>query len=193
MNKAIFIDKDGTLIKNIPYNINPLEIVLMRGAAKFLSCLSSADYKIIIITNQSGIARGYFSEEDLLLVKEKIRLLLSSAGVILDGFYYCPHHPEAKIEAYRKDCLCRKPKPGLFFVAASDFDLDLENSWMIGDILDDIEAGNRAGCKTILYSKSESRCVENKIRIPDFQTSSFVEMAKIIKKELWRPITVSKI
>lgn len=194
MNKAIFIDKDGTLIKDIPYNINSEKICLTRGAGNFLSCLSGQGYKIIVVTNQSGIARGYFSEKEMPPLMEKIRQLLASFKVVLDGFYYCPHHPKGKILAYRKICDCRKPKPGLLLKAASDLNLDLEECWMIGDILDDVEAGNRAGCRTILYAKNNDEISDNnRMRMPDFKSFSFGEMQKIIKKESWRSIMVSKI
>src|SRR5690349_16205906 len=149
MKKAVFLDKDGTLIPDIPYNVAPERITLEKGAED-LRKLADAGYRFVIISNQSGIARGYFSEKDMLPVQRKLESLLSVHQVYLDGFYYCPHHPEGKLAEYVKQCNCRKPMPGMIMQAATDLAINLEQSWMIGDILNDVEAGKKAGCKTLL-------------------------------------------
>lgn len=183
MNKAIFIDKDGTLIKDVPYNVNPSLIELMPGVGGALKRLQDEGYKIVVISNQSGVARGLFEEEKLKHVERELKDQLSAFRVILNGFYYCPHLPEAKgkAEEYAVACDCRKPKAGLLFKAAQELDIELENSWMIGDILNDVEAGNRAGCKTILFdSGGETEWVLSDQRIPDNIACRMGDITKII-------------
>jgi D-glycero-D-manno-heptose 1,7-bisphosphate phosphatase len=150
MNRAIFIDKDGTLIEDVPYNVDPQKIRLASDCIEGLLRLQEAGFLLIIISNQSGIARGYFKEQTLAGVWQKIDELLRIEGIKLHGWYYCPHHPDGSVVKYAIECECRKPLPGMIHQAASDYQADLSSSWMIGDILHDVEAGNRAGCKTIL-------------------------------------------
>lgn len=163
MNKAIFLDKDGTLIDDIPYNVNPDLICLKGSVIEGLQKLQSAGYKFIIVSNQSGVARGYFQEQALIKVEEKLKNLLADEQINLEGFYYCPHHPEGLIDVYAKSCGCRKPLPGMLTTAALEHDINLNASWMIGDILNDIEAGNRAGCHSILVDNGgETEWVKDK-------------------------------
>lgn len=179
--KAVFVDKDGTLIKDVPYNVNPDLIRLEKGVLEGLEKLSHNDYLIIIISNQSGIAKGLFESSQLCGVRRKITDLLEQRNVFLSGFYYCPHHPEGALEQYSFDCNCRKPKPGMILAAAEDMNIDLENSWMIGDILNDVEAGARAGCKTILINNgNETEWVMNEFRIPFYTATNFSEAAEFI-------------
>ena len=181
MEKAIFIDKDGTLIPNIPYNVSPDLIRIESNALDGLKQLKANGYLLIIISNQAGIALGKFKIESLNGVEHKIRILLSEENIHLDGFYYCPHHPEGTLEEYRLDCLCRKPKPGMILKAAEELGIDLIGSWIIGDILHDIEAGNRAGCKTILIDKgNETEWLINDLREPDFTVSNINQAAEYI-------------
>ena len=148
--RAVFLDKDGTLVQNVPYNVEPEHIRLMPGVGEGLRLLHAAGYMLIVITNQSGVARGYFSEQELEAVEARLRKLLANFDVPLAGFYYCPHHPDGAEPAYTTACECRKPAPGLLVQAAREHGIDCSQSWLIGDILNDIEAGRRAGCKTIL-------------------------------------------
>jgi len=150
MIKAVFLDKDGTLIDDIPYNVNPDLITLKEGAAEGLQKLKQAGYKFIVVSNQSGVARGYFDEGELKKVEYRLKELLGQYQLDLEAFYYCPHHPEGKIEVYSVECNCRKPAPGMLQKAAVEHQIDLQSSWMLGDILNDVEAGNRAGCHSIL-------------------------------------------
>ena len=147
---AVFLDKDGTLIEDLPYNVDPDRIRLAPGAAEGLRLLHHAGYHLIVISNQSGVARGYFAEQALAAVAARLRGLLAAAGVPLAAVYYCPHHPDGAVPAYAVACDCRKPAPGLILRAAYDHSIDLARSWFIGDILHDIEAGRRAGCRTVL-------------------------------------------
>lgn len=186
-NKAVFIDKDGTLIKNIPYNVNPDLIELNKHATQSLSVIKKLGYKIIVISNQSGIARGFFNEKDLRVAQQRLFDLLKEEGVILDDFYFCPHYPQGVIAKYSIICECRKPKIGLLKKAAKDHNIDLFSSFLIGDILDDVEPGNKSGCKTILInSGSETKWLFNKDRIPGFIVSNLLEAVIVIISSLGR-------
>lgn len=145
LEKAVFLDKDGTLVVDVPRNVDPKKIFLVNNAVAALQLLSGLGYNLFVITNQSGIARGYFSEQDLVLYIHELDTLFRESNVILDGFYYCPHDESA-------DCNCRKPKPGMILLAAHEHGIDLAASWFIGNVLSDVEAGCRAGCRTILIN-----------------------------------------
>src|SRR5512133_1275159 len=138
--RAVFLDKDGTLIDDVPYNVDPACMRLLAGVAEGLRCLHSAGYRLIVVSNQSGVARGYFPVEALRAVEMRLRGLLVEAGVPLDGFYYCPHHPDGTEPGYAIECECRKPAPGLILQAAFEHGIDLGRSWLAGDILNDLEA-----------------------------------------------------
>jgi D,D-heptose 1,7-bisphosphate phosphatase len=179
--KAVFLDKDGTLIPDVPYNVDTNLISLSDGVVEGLQLLQSYGYLLVIVSNQSGLAYGYFTVEQLDGVKEAIRKMCSRIGIYLDGFYYCPHHPNGTVTSFAAECDCRKPQPGLLFKAAGDMDIDLSSSWMIGDILHDVEAGNRAGCKTILIDNgNETEWERGVARIPQYQAKDLAEAARFI-------------
>lgn len=181
MNKAVFLDKDGTLIPDVPYNVDPERISLESNCTEGLKRLQSEGYLLIIVSNQPGVAHGFFEEHQLEAVKNRISELLAAEGIQLDGFYYCPHHPEGKISVYRLTCRCRKPQPGLLLKAAAELDVDLTRSWMVGDILNDTEAGNTAGCKTILIDNgNETEWVMTTLRQPDHRVESINQAAAFI-------------
>jgi len=164
VKKAIFLDKDGTLIPDIPYNVNTSLIHLSDNCKSGLKALRDKGYIFVVITNQSGIASGLFNHDALQAVSRKLKSLFSEQGLELAGFYYCPHKAGTSEENY---CSCRKPLPGLFYTAAEELDIDLSSSWMIGDILNDIEAGNRAGCKSIMINNgNETEWKRSHLRIP---------------------------
>jgi D-glycero-D-manno-heptose 1,7-bisphosphate phosphatase len=133
------MDKDGTLVEDIPYNADPARIRLASGAIEAVGRIVQQGYRIFIVSNQPGIALGLFKRTDLGGVETHLRAVLPA----LDGFYYCPHAPGA-------GCQCRKPACGMLVQAANDHGIELRDSWMVGDILDDVEAGRRAGCRTVL-------------------------------------------
>jgi len=180
--RAVFLDKDGTLIRDVPYNADPNKIELLTGVADGLRLLSLQGFSFFVITNQAGVAKGYFREEALRDVEHKLQQLLGQNGIALTGFYYCPHHPEGTVQAYTKRCHCRKPLPGLLIEAALTHGISLRDSWMVGDILDDVEAGNRAGCKTVLVDelRRERQKEHNGYRNPSFIADSFSEAASLI-------------
>lgn len=178
MRKAVFIDKDGTLIVDVPFNINPDLIQLQEHAVEGLKCIKKLGFELIVISNQSGIAYGYFGESDLRQVEDKIQELLSEHNLSIDAFYYCPHHPQGTVKAYSTDCPSRKPGPGMILTAAKDRGIDLAYSWMIGDILHDVEAGNRAGCRTILIDNgNETEWIMNDFNHPDFTVRNINDAA----------------
>ena len=170
MRKAVFIDKDGTLVKDVSYNANPALVELNSNVLPGLLDVERAGYILIVVSNQPGVAFGYFEEIALLEIERALRNILTQHGLQLEAFLYCPHHIEGRVERYAKRCSCRKPLPGLFQRAAKMFDIDLANSWMIGDILDDTEAGKRAGCRTVLVDcGSETEWIMSPAeRVPDY-------------------------
>jgi D-glycero-D-manno-heptose 1,7-bisphosphate phosphatase len=175
---AVFIDKDGTLIDNVPYNVDPALIRLAPGAGESLMQMKQLGYRLIVISNQSGVARGYFPESAIDGVKARVAELLAEYDVALDGFYYCPHHPKGTVAEYAHACDCRKPSPGMFMAAAREHDIDLSRSWMIGDILDDVEAGHRVGCRSILIDNgNETEWEASPLRQPDYTVAGMREAA----------------
>ncbi len=150
LRAAVFLDKDGTVLANVPYNVAPERMAYAPMALAGLSRLAQTDLSLVVISNQPGVARGLFAADALNAVGVKLAAMFHAAGAHLDGFYWCPHHPEGVVQPYAMACDCRKPKPGLLLRAAQELGLDLAESWFIGDILDDVEAGNRAGCRSIL-------------------------------------------
>lgn len=190
--KAIFLDKDGTLIPDVPYNVNPDLITLQDGVIEGLQLLKTQGYVFVVISNQAGIARGYFKMEDLKRVEAKLNFLLNNKGIEIEAYYFCPHHPEGIVLQYSVSCDCRKPSPGMILKAAKDLHIKTEESWMIGDILNDVEAGNRAGCKTVLLDTgNETEWVEGSFRKPTFTVSNFLNAAQSIINDTIETIEVN--
>jgi D-glycero-D-manno-heptose 1,7-bisphosphate phosphatase len=150
MRRAVFLDKDGTLIENVPYNVDPLRVKLARDAGRALRALKEHGFLLVVVSNQPGVALARFTLQSLACVERRIQELLASSAVEIDAFYYCPHLPQAPNVRYAVRCLCRKPQPGLLRQAAREWQIELTQSWLVGDILDDVEAGNRASCRTVL-------------------------------------------
>ena len=152
--KAIFLDRDGTINKHIGFLRKPEEFELLPGVAEAIKIINRSGYLAIVVTNQPVIARGEVSIDELNIIHNKMESELGIAGAYIDALYYCPHHPHkgyaGEIKELKIDCSCRKPKPGMLLNAASDFNIDLNQSWMIGDTLTDIQAGKTAKCKTAL-------------------------------------------
>lgn len=148
--KAIFLAKNGTLVDPQPHALEPRHIRLSSGAGPALRLLARHDYRFFIVSNQSGIAAGQIPEAAMDALNHRLSDLLFRENLSLDGFYYCPHHPLGQLAPYAIACACRKPLPGLLLKASSEHGITLRDSWMIGAILHDVEAGNRAGCRTVL-------------------------------------------
>ncbi|HUR12819.1 MAG TPA: HAD family hydrolase [Flavitalea sp.] len=183
-NKAIFLDKDGTLIPDIPFNTDPALITLSQGAAEGCRLLVQQGFRIIVVANQPGMAHGYCTPEALERIRGTIQLLLAKEEIPLHGFYFCPHHPKGIVPEYSIQCWCRKPKPGMLLQACMDQQIDIKSSWMIGDTLDDIEAGKKAGCRTILIDNgNETEWNLTKSRSPHFTCSNLREAAELITQQ----------
>ena len=151
MNRAVFLDRDGVITQEPPHYAHELsQLELIYKSADAIRLLNENGFVVIVASNQAGIAHGYYREEDAILFHQAMKENLAKEGAYIDAIYYCPHHPEAKIERYRVDCNCRKPKPGMLTRAKRELNIDLKQSFIVGDKLSDIEAGERAGCKTIM-------------------------------------------
>lgn len=151
LKPAIFLDRDGTLIPEADPVTKRSQIFLMPRVDEALKIFKTAGFSLVVITNQTVVARGILTEKEI----HEHHIILNNevgdmAGVAIDRFYVCPHHPDAQIEKYRVNCDCRKPKPGLILRAVHEMGIDVEKSFMIGDRLTDVMAGKRAGCKTVL-------------------------------------------
>ena len=158
-HKAVFLDRDGTVNEEVGYVNHVERFTLLPRVGEAIRLLNQNGLKTVVITNQSGVARGYFPESLVPLVHQKMQELLKKDGAHLDGIYYCPHHPDVGAPPYRQKCRCRKPEPGLIEEAVKDLSLDLRSSYMIGDRGVDIEFAHRVGAKGILvltgYGKGE--------------------------------------
>jgi len=179
--RAVFLDNDGTLIENLPYNVDPAAIQLTTGAAEGLLMLSRYDYRFFVVSHHPGIALGIYGEGALRPVEQRITQLLQLAGAELGGFYYCPHSPRSNLLRYTRECDCRKPAAGLIARAAREHGIALQNSWLMGDTLDDIESGKRAGCRTVLIDNgSETEWNLVAARRPDRVASDLFEAAALV-------------
>ncbi len=147
---GVFLDRDGTVIEEVNYLSDFSKLELLPGAAEAIRLINKEGIKAIMITNQAGVARGYFSEGFISEVHKKLELLLEDKGAHLDAIYYCPHHHEGVIEEYKIVCECRKPKPGMVRDAADKLNLDLARSYIVGDRMSDIQLANNIGAKGIL-------------------------------------------
>lgn len=149
--KVVFLDRDGTINEEVNYLHRKEDLVLVSGVPEAIACLNRAGYEVIVVTNQAGVARGYYSEEDVCALHTYLNQVLEKDGAHIDAFYYCPHHPVHGIGAYRCVCRCRKPDIGLLENAEQQGgEIDKEHSWMIGDKVSDTEAGRRFGIRSIL-------------------------------------------
>jgi D-glycero-D-manno-heptose 1,7-bisphosphate phosphatase len=166
MTPAIFLDRDGTLVEPRHYPARPEDLVLWPGIGPRLRHLQQGGFRLVVITNQSGIARGYFDESDLDRMHDHLRSMLARDGVTLDAIEHCPHHPDGVVANLAITCACRKPAPGMILRAAERLGIDLTHSWFIGDILDDVEAGNRAGCRSLLVDLGTEHPPATEIRTP---------------------------
>lgn len=175
MNRAIFLDRDGTINveKHYLHKIEDFEYI--DGAIKAMRILQQGEFKLFIISNQSGVARGYYSEEDVRILNEWLISDLQNYGVHIEKIYYCPHLPNAPIEKYRVDCDCRKPKLGLFFRAVEKFDIDLQNSYAIGDKLRDCEICLKTECRGFLINTTEDKDVTEKVKNNFYKNITYAE------------------
>lgn len=194
MNQAVFLDRDGVInelvyyeeqgVIDSPFSAEQLRLFPWVGEA--IGRLSRAGYEVVVVSNQPGIAKGRFSSETFRGIRERMREELAKQGASVDAEYYCLHHPDAVVESLRANCGCRKPEPGLLLQAAREANIDLRRSWMIGDGLTDVEAGKRAGCRTVLLGKMRCdlcRVMDEKDARPDSIAADLLEAASFILNE----------
>lgn len=190
MEKIVFLDRDGTLNEEVNYLHKPEDLKILPGVSQALAELRKAGFRLVVVTNQAGVARGYYTEEDVKSLHRYMNRLLEQEGARIDRFYYCPHHPVHGIGPYRINCECRKPGTGMFCQAEEAFEVDREHSYMIGDKLLDTEAGKAYGLTSVLvgtgYGK-ELRQEQERSGIPptyDYYAADLCEAARwIIKRE----------
>jgi len=157
LKSAVFLDRDGTINEQMGYINHTCRFQLLPGAGQAIKRLNDANIPVIVVSNQSGLARGYFPEELLVAVHDKMHTLLAEEGAKVDAIYYCPHHPEAKEERFRESCDCRKPKPGLVLQASKELGLDPEKSFVVGDRWSDIKTAANCGATSILVRTGYGR------------------------------------
>lgn len=177
IKNAIFLDRDGVIVEDTGYISSPEELILFPDVIPVLKKLQHS-FRLIVVTNQSGVARGYFTEEDLFAINERVIQMLADYGIGLDAIYYCPHHPKVGKDEYRIECDCRKPKPGLLRLAAEEFGIELNKSFLIGDQETDIQAGRALGIKTIKINRNEQESADESGA--DFIINTFGEVSNII-------------
>ncbi|MGC9454923.1 MAG: HAD-IIIA family hydrolase [Phycisphaerae bacterium] len=185
-DKAVFLDRDDTIIEDPGYLSDPADVKLLPGADLAIKSLRQAGYKVIVVTNQSGIARGLLTEQRLEEIHDELRRQLDERGASVDAIYFCPYLPDAPIDKYAVDSDLRKPKPGMLLKAAEEMDLDLHNSWAIGDSPRDVEAGRRAGCRTVRIRnprRSGSTEGHEDPILADFTVRNLVDAARIVLRE----------
>lgn len=197
MEKVIFLDRDGTLNEEVNYLYRPEDLKLLPGVAEALRSFKDQGYRLVVITNQAGVARGYYREEDVDILHGCLNKILAEKGAEIDAFFYCPHHPEHGIGAYKKKCHCRKPETGMFEQAEQCFSIDKSSSWMIGDKLIDVEAGHNYGVNTLLvgtgYGEEEwKKSRDKKDRPYDLYAENLKLAAEmILQKEAERKAVLS--
>lgn len=181
--RAVFLDRDGTINTEEDFLSDPSKLRFEEGAVEGLRALSEAGFALVVVSNQSGVARGLFSEDDVKRVHKRLEEMLVARDVRVEGFYYCPHYPDGSVPRYAIRCDCRKPAPGLFLHAARDLGIDLGASYTVGDRARDLEAGRRAGTKSVLvrtgYGESALEEVQE-MKLADFIAADLQEAARWI-------------
>lgn len=196
MNAAVFLDRDNTLIHNDGDLGDPELVKLVQGASSAIASLRGLGYKIVVVTNQGGVARGKYSESDVEAVNQRLAdQIKATSGSTIDRFYYCPYHPEGTVDRYRREHPWRKPDCGMILQASKDLDLDIAQSWTIGDQMRDVESGAKAGTRTILLrddaeemtplrvSEIGERQSEGGVTTPNYAARNLIEAVRIIAQQ----------
>jgi D-glycero-D-manno-heptose 1,7-bisphosphate phosphatase len=178
--RAVFLDRDGTIIRQVDLMHEVSQLRLLPGSAAAIRLLNEKNIPVIVVTNQPVVARGVATEREIELVHEELNRRLQARGAHIDAFYVCPHHPNATLEQYRTQCSCRKPDPGMILRAAEEHGIDLSSSVMIGDSTQDITAGNRAGVRTILVRTGHGgRDPWQYPCVPDWTANNLLEATRV--------------
>lgn len=194
MNRGVFLDRDGAIneliyypghgVVDSPFTVEQFRLI--PGVGEAINEFHELGFKVIVVSNQPGMAKGYLSQKTFDRIRKKMSNELAKEGASFDGEYYCFHHPEAKVERLKANCGCRKPKPGLLLQAAKDLNIDLPRSWMIGDGLTDVQAGKSAGCQTILLGRMKCELchlMDEQDARPDFIAGNLFEAANLVKSQ----------
>ena len=188
---ALFLDRDGVVVEEKDYLSDPAQLALIPGAAEAIAAVNAADIPVVVVTNQSGIARGYFSEQDLRAIHARLDEMLGERGAHIDRYFYCPHHPTEGRGKYRVACDCRKPSPGMLLRAAREMRLSLERSYLVGDKLGDLEAAARAGARAILvrtgYGAEQAKGLDPKAASPIEVVADLAEAVRLCLPRLLSP------
>ncbi len=182
MRKVIFLDRDGTINVEKSYLHKWEDFEFEKNAIEGLKKLKDLGYEFIVVTNQSGIGRGYYTEEDLINLNNEMTKKLKEFGINILECFYCPHHPEKGIGKYKVDCNCRKPNPGMLLEGIKKYNVDIENSFMIGDKKGDLEAGKKAGLKSILVLTGYGKKIEEEVKGNYLIAKDLLEVVTILKK-----------
>jgi D-glycero-D-manno-heptose 1,7-bisphosphate phosphatase len=196
-NQCVFLDRDNTLIDDPGYLSDPSAVHLLPGVDRALKSLTDAGFRLVVVTNQSAVARGLVTEEGLERIHKELRRQLLERGIDLDAIYYCPFHPDGTVEEYARESMDRKPQPGMLLRAARELKIDLAHSWMVGDSARDVEAGQRAGCRTVMVrglaveqpEGAPARETKHMETLPDegnqadFVVRNLVDAARVILRE----------
>jgi D-glycero-D-manno-heptose 1,7-bisphosphate phosphatase len=180
--RGVFLDRDGTINRDRGFVHRPEDFEFVPKAAESIRRLNRKGFAVVVVTNQSGVGRGLYTEEDVENLHRYVNARLREEGARIDRFYFCPHHPGATLLEYRRRCACRKPEPGMILRAMRELDIGAEGSYLIGDMIRDIQAGNRAGVKTILIAEGESESGAPDSR-PDYRVSSLAEAVSCLLAE----------
>jgi len=180
---AIFLDRDGTINEEVGYLDDPDKLKMIPGAADAIRLINENGLKAVVVTNQSGVGRGYFSERLVGEVHALLQEMLDERGAFIDAFYFCPHHPTEGKGPYLTSCTCRKPQPGMLLRAAEDMDLDLGRSYMVGDMLKDLETARRVGAKGILVKTGYGAAQNMEVVHPDYLAEDLLDAVHWILKD----------
>ncbi len=185
---AVFLDRDGTISREVDFLGHPDDLELIPRSAEAIRLLNEMGFRVVVVTNQSGVARGYFSEEMVRKIHDRLEEILEMKGAKVDAVYYCPHHPEAGRPPYRVECECRKPGTGMVDSAVRDLGVDPERSYMVGDKLSDIELARRFGGRGILVRTGYGVCELERLKAdpvvePDFVAEDLFDAVTWIRKE----------
>lgn len=183
LRRAVFLDRDGTINEEKNYLHRPEDFVFIPGVPEAIRRLNEAGFLVVVVTNQSGVARGYFELSDVEALHDHASRQLAKQGARIDAFFICPHHPEAGRGAFRRHCDCRKGEPGLLLEAAKELNIDLERSFMVGDKPADMEAGRRAGCISLLVLTGYGAEASGKLDASIGQFPSLVEAVNFILQQ----------
>lgn len=190
-NSAIFLDRDGTINEEVGYLDHADKLRIIPAAFEAIRLINGSGMKAVVISNQAGIARGFFTEEFVRSINGQIQAALLEKGALIDRFYFCPHHPTEGSAPYRRICKCRKPEPGLLYLAAADLDIDLGRSYFIGDRFQDMETAHRAGARGVLVATGYGKDIlqnagpdrANEFNQPDHIASDILEAVYWILKD----------